>query len=376
MMLGRREFLGAATAWGAVSLAGCAARTGRKGPLRFLFMSDHHVESDFVQSHGLTKNTPVYTMWKPGNHAALVETYQFINEDPFCRDIDFALFGGDQINTGYDNHPEDMAAELVNYRRTLEALDVHARTKGDTASLDFRMRPWICRQNLPKGMAPYAVQPLPPVSRVIAIQGNHDTGVRDFYRECAFTAGDVRFITFFASYVGLTPPPGKLFHSTARIADETLAFVVSEMERAAADPGIRHIVLVSHWAIAEPGASFVHPIIDACRENGMNDNRRRLLAAAERFGCDLFINGHEHNGEFPVGKVGSLQDINCGTVTACPRCVPNAECGGAFAIVEIWPYKAVFYVYSRAEVEERDGRCVVTETPRRLFIREIPLRPL
>lgn len=85
---------------------------GRK-PLRFLFMADHHVESDFVQSHGLSKGEPVYTMWKAGNHAALVETYRFINEDPFCREIDFALFGGDQLNTGYTKNADRHQGEVL-----------------------------------------------------------------------------------------------------------------------------------------------------------------------------------------------------------------------------------------------------------------------
>ena len=363
-MTGRREFIGSAAAFGVL---GCATGARRR-PLKFLFMADHHVESDFIQGHGLTKGEPVYTCWKPGNHAALVETYRFINEDPFCRDIDFALFGGDQLNTGYDRTPQDMADELVNYNRTLEALDIHARTKGRVADLDFTARPWTCRQNLGKGLAAYDVVPQPLASRVIAIQGNHDTGVRSFYRDCAFTAGGVRFIGFFASYVGLPPTPAHRFNSTAKISDETLAFIESEMKRAAADPDIRQVVLCSHWAIAPVGKGFVHPILDARRENGWNDNRRKLLALAEKYGCRLFINGHEHNGAYPVGKAGVVSDINCGTVTGDPT-----QGNGAFAIVEIDDAKAVFTVYSRALVEEKDGECVVVARPRRLFVREIAL---
>ena len=374
--LSRRAFVGAASATGLAAALGCSSRPRRKaGPLKFLFMTDHHFESDFVQGHGLTKGEPVYTMWKPGNHAAIVQTYRFINEDPYCRDIDFALFGGDQINTGYDSHPQEMADELVNYRRALEELDVHARTKGDTADMDFAARPWTCRENISRKVGrtqPYHVDPKPLPSRVVAIQGNHDTGVEDFYRECAFTAGDVRFIAFFASYVGLPPPPGKKFHSTAQISDDALAFIEAEMKKAAANPRIRHIVLCSHWAVAPAGKDFVHPIIDACKENKMNDNRRKLLALAEQYGCDLFINGHEHNGRYPVGKAGPLSDVNCGTLTGDPQ-----KGQGAFAIVEIHSDKAVFNVYSRAAVQEGDGGvCTVTAKPKRLFAREVPLRPI
>lgn len=366
----RRGFIGGAAAFGLAPFMGCVGAHGER-PLKFLFMTDHHVESDFVQGHGITKGQPDYTMWKPGDHAALIETYRFISTDPYCRDIDFALFGGDQINTGYNTLPQDMAAEKANYFRTLEALDVHARTKGRTADMDFVAAPWMCRQNLGKGMKPYEVTPVPLPSRVVAIQGNHDTGVREFYRECAFTAGDVRFITFFASYVGLPPPPGKLFHSTAKISDASIAFIEREMAKAAADPAIRHIVLCSHWALAPAGKDFVNPILDARKENGMSDNRRKLLALAEKYGCDLFINGHEHNGGYPVGKAGTMSDINCGTVTGDP-----GKGEGAFAIVEIHPDKAVFNVYSRAAVEERNSACVTTAKPRRLFVREIPLKPI
>ena len=370
MKFNRREFIGGAAAFGLGPFAGFGDDRAAR-PLKFLFMTDHHIESDFIQGHGLTKGEPVYTCWKPGNHAAVVETYRFINSDPFCRDIDFALFGGDQINTGYDSLPREMADELVNYWQTLGSLDVHARTKGRTADMDFTAAPWECRQNLGRGQRPYSVDPKPPVSRVIAIQGNHDTGVHEFYRDCAFTAGDARFITFFASYVGLPPPPGKLFHSTAKIADSTIAFIEGEMKKAAADPKVRHIVLCSHWAIAPANKDFVCPILDACKENRMSDNRRKLLALAERYGCDLFINGHEHNGRYPVGKAGTLTDINCGSLTVDP-----ASANGAFAIVELHPDKAVFTVYSRAAAEEKDGKCVITATPKRLFVREIPLKPI
>ena len=350
MTIGRREFVGGAAAFGLSPFMGCAAGTGGRRPLRFLFMTDHHVESDFVQSHGLSKGEPVYEMWKPGDHAALVETYRFINEDVFCRDVDFALFGGDQLNTGYAAYPEDMAAELANYHRTLKELDVHVRTRGAVADLDF-----VC-------------EPLanPPVSRVIALQGNHDTGVREFYRNCAFTAGGVRFIGFFASYVGLPPPPGKRFHSTAKISDETIAFVEKELRLASANPAIRHIVLCSHWAIAPVGENFVNPIVGPCKENGMNANRDRLLSVAERYGCRLFINGHEHNGNYPVGMAGKIADINCGTVTA-------EHGGGSFAIVEIDNREARFHVYSRAYVEERDGKVAVIARPRKLFVRKIEI---
>ena len=376
----RREFVaGALAAGSAAFLPGCVSQTADPvrvarperpiRPLKFLFMTDHHVESNFIQDFGADKGTPSYAMWKPGNHAALVKTYEFINTDPYCRDIQFALFGGDQLNTGYMSHRQFLEAERVNYYRTLQSLDLYRNSKGtDISDLDFHSpATFICDTNTPKG---YVKAPIPFMkldSRVIAIQGNHDTAVEDFYRECAFTCADTRFITFFARYVGLPAPKGQ-YRSTARVSDEAVAFIEKEMAAAAANPAIRHIVLVSHWAIAPKGKDFVCPIIDACKENKFNDNRKRILALAEKYGCDLFINGHEHNGRYPTAKAGRMTDINCGTVTG-----PKAS----WAIVEMHPDKAVFNVYSRAAaVEAPDGTVTYSQLPQRLFTREIPLKPI
>ena len=332
---------------------------------KFLFMADHHVVDVACEA-----DAAAYPMWRPGDHAALAKTYEFIGTDPCCRDIDFALFGGDQINCGYMDRPAEREAELAAFRRTLQSLDLHRRTHGaDIArELDFRApAAFVCNANLPEGYVRRPIPFRPPESRVIAIQGNHDTGVDEFYRDCAFTAGDTRFVTFFASYVGLPAPKGH-FRSTARISDEAIEFMEKEMAAAAADPSIRHIVLVSHWAIAPKSEDFACPIIDACKENKFNDNRKRLLALAEKFGCDLFINGHEHNGRYPVGRAGCLSDVNCGTVTGAQA---------SWSIVEIHPDKAVFNVYSRAAaVETSEGNITYTQLPKRLFTREIPLKPM
>lgn len=371
----RRDFIGGTLAAGAAALLpGCApkatsAPAAKAGPVKFLFMTDHHVESDFIQNFGRDTGTPSYAMWKPGNHAALVKTYEFINSDPYCRDVQFALFGGDQLNTGYMSHRQYLEAERVNYYRTLQSLDLYRNTKGtDISDLDFHSpATFNCTGNTPKGYVP---KPIPFVkldSRVIAIQGNHDTAVEDFYRECSFKCGDTRIITFFASYVGLPAPKGE-YRSTARIADEAVAFIEKEMAAAAADPAIRHIVLASHWAIAPKSKDFVCPIIDACKENKFNDNRKKILALAEKYGCDLYINGHEHNGGYPVAKAGCMSDINCGTVTGNKA---------SWAIVEMHPDKAVFNVYSRAAAAEApDGKVTYTQLPQKLFTREIPLKPI
>ena len=111
------------------------------------------------------------------------------------------------------------------------------------------------------------------------------------------------------------------------------------------------------------------PILDACPENGWDGNRERLLEAARRYGCDLYLNGHEHNGAYPVAKVGPLSDINCGT----PTCNPTGKSSGAFAIVEITGTQALFHVYSRARVSATGA---LEAPPQRLFTREIPLTPL
>ncbi len=360
----RRGFIGL----GAAAVGGSMVPGRTPRPCKFIFMADHHVETDFVQSFGADKGQPVYTCWKPGDHAAMTKTYEFINTDPFCRDASFALFGGDQINTGYSSHQKDLDAEMVNYYRTLGSLDLYSKTKGtDVSDFDFRAPPsYICRGNLGRGQKPIEFKMRPPDSRIIAIQGNHDTGVGDFYRECSFRCGDTRFITFFASYCGLPAPKGH-YLSTGVISDEAIDFMEKEMAAAAADPSIRHIVLASHWSIAPKGKDFSCPIVDACAANKMNNNRARLLAMAEKYGCDLYINGHEHNGRYPVGQAGCLSNVNCGSMT----CV-----NGAWAVVEMLPEKALFHVYSRAVAVENDGKVEFTKLPKRLFTREVALKPI
>ncbi len=331
-------------------------------PLKFLLMSDTHVESDYIE-----RGRPVYTCWKPGNHAGLIATYEFINTNSACRDIDLALFCGDQLNTGYSSQQRDLQAELVNYYRTLTSLDLYKRSRGtDVSSLKFVARPYSCAENVGNGIKPFSVEPPPLDSRVIAIQGNHDTGIPSFYRDCAFQCGDVKFVTFFASYVGLPAPKGQ-YRSTAKIADETVAFLEREMASAAADSSIKHIVMLCHWAmVADDPKNFICPIRDAMKENGFNDNRGKVLALAEKYGCKLFINGHEHNGNWPVGRIGGVYDINCGAVSD----------DGSFAIVEMHSDKAVFTIYSTAVAEEKDGVCRIVRQPARLFERVIPLKPV
>ena len=89
----RRDVLRGVLMTGAMAAFPGLAAGGRR-PVKFLLMTDIHVESDFVEG-----GHPVYTMWKAGNHAALAKTYEFISSDPYCRDVDFALFCGDQLNT-------------------------------------------------------------------------------------------------------------------------------------------------------------------------------------------------------------------------------------------------------------------------------------
>lgn len=322
---------------------------------KFLLMADHHVVDVADERDSMS-----YPMWRAGDHAALAETYRFISTDPFCRDIDFALFLGDQLNSGYMNTPTLREAELATYRRTLESLDLYRRTVGkDISDLGFRApSSFRCLGDLPAG---YAQKPIPFKaldSRVIAIQGNHDTAVADFFRECSFRCGDARFVTFFAEYIGLPAPSGE-FRSTAAISDEAIAFVEREMAAAAADPTIRHIVLASHWGIVLGDPRFRWSIFGACAENGFNGNRERLLALAERYGCDLYLHGHEHAAGYHVGRAGTMSVVNCATVTA-----QNGQ--ESFAVVELLPELARFHVYSRADAGV---------APRKLYLREVPLRP-
>lgn len=325
--------------------------------VRFIFMTDMHVESDFME-----RGRPCYDHYQVGNHASLERTFQFINEDPFCSKAGFILLGGDNINTGYAREQADLEAEMVNYHRLMDMLD-QSHNQKDLDS--FRLEApesYICKENIAPDQEPMLFHSPALTSHVIAIQGNHDTDVPEFYRDCAFQYGGIRFICFFAYYCALPAPPGK-YRSTGAISDDTYNFVRDQVMRAAADPSIRQTVLVCHWGIVTDPEIFKNPIVDACEANGWNDNRAKLLALAEEYGIRLYISGHEHNDKYPVGKVGQLYNINCGSL---------AE--GKWSVVEISPDKALFHVYTRAQAAyAEDGSVVFTALPEKVETIVIPL---
>ena len=303
---------------------------------KFLLMSDTHIESDFLEN-----GRDVYTGWKP-DFQALTETYGYINKN--FPELTFGLFCGDQLNTGYAYQPQFLNDERDNYFRTLDYLNLHKNSKTEenlTEKFDFAKTESFVERNVT-----YYYPELN--SRIIAIQGNHDTGVEEFYRECAFTDGNTRFICFFASYVGLPAPEGQ-YKSTGKISDATIEFIEKEMKKASADEAIEHIILVCHWAISQE-KNFTWPIYDACPENDYNNNRQRLLALAEEYGCDFYINGHEHNGNYPIGKAGTLYNINIGSATA------------RWAVVEIHNRKIVFDIYSTAVANKETGEIITPVT--------------
>ncbi len=296
---------------------------------QFLLMSDTHIESDFLEN-----GRDVYTGWKP-DFQALIETYGYINEN--FKDLTFGLLCGDQLNTGYSYQPEFLNAERDNYFRTLDSLNLHKNSKTEenlAEKFDFAKTEFFVERNVT-----YYYPELN--SRVIAIQGNHDTGVEEFYRECAFTDGNTRFICFFASYVGLPAPEGT-YKSTGKISDATIEFIENELIKTSSDDSIEHIILVCHWAISQE-ENFKWPIYDACAENGYSDNRQKILGLAEQYGCDFYINGHEHNPNYPIGKAGSLYNINIGSTTS------------RWAVVEIHNRKIVFDIYSTAVANTETG---------------------
>ena len=310
--------------------------SGKQDSLKFIFLSDIHVESDFME-----RGKPCYTQWEPGNHAAVERTFKFINEDPFCKDAEFILMGGDQINTGYSRKQNDLDAEMVNFRRLLGSLDIYRQSLGtDLSKFKFEApTEYLCKENLAAGQKPLRFRSPELNSKVIPIQGNHDTGVPEFYRNCAFQCKGTRFICFFASYRALPAPKGS-YRSTGAIEDETFNFVKGQIEKAAADKSIKHIVLVCHWGISNDIEKFSWPIVDACPANGMNDNRAKLLALCEKYGCSLYINGHEHSKQTQVGMFGGTPDVNCGAFVE-----------GSWYVVEIKGDEALFHQYTIADAE-------------------------
>lgn len=234
---------------------------------RFAVLADSHVGSGYKWKD---------YEWLYGVFAHLERLHQ-------TAPLDFVLQLGDNIDNGYAN----------TYQPDYETY------------LDVIRRLTICDPEHPVEACKPGTIPH------YEIQGNHDTSMdlRFFRQKLWYTenaAGEkVAFIAFFSKYGGYpavnfsVSKSGISYKSYGILADEMVDFVEQSIV-AAREQGAKHIVLCSHFGIAQDLAAPVLP------ESGLG----RIEQLCEKYNVRLYLNGHEHNKPYALRKYHNLYDYD------------------------------------------------------------------
>ncbi len=200
----------------------------------------------------------------------LQKAVEYVNSDS---KIDFTLFLGDNIDDGYFYSGQNISAgQLEQFYELAEKLN----------------RPYY------------------------AISGNHDANTTKFEKDMVIKCGDIAIIGFFANYY--TFDPEDMYTSNGMVSMGMLAWLESVFEQCKD----KKIILACHYSIVE-GENFYSPIPHAQpvpkRDIEMQDfGREKILELAEKYGAELYLNGHEHQPNLPVGTAGTLTDFNIGSL--------------------------------------------------------------
>lgn len=235
-------------------------------------------KKDYLTRFMLASDTHIgYESW--GNYSALNKLFEKLN---IAKDLDFAMFTGDSLDSGYTNTPDIMSSQLAQFKATTSLY------KGD--------------------------------KKVFA--GNHDKGVSEFEHHGVIDINGVRIIYFWADYQEISAEPRV---STGLVSNEEITWIETQLQQSKA----KHNILVCHYAIADVDADFIWSILDT-------GNKQAILTLAETYGVKLYINGHEHNYNYPTKTAGVMTNINGGSLLH------------RFSIVTIKDTEAVFDVYYSA----------------------------
>ncbi len=221
------------------------------GKVKFAIFSDSHIGQ------------------RPIFKRALERAVTYVNETD---DFDFTLFLGDNIDDGYYQDANTSPSQL--------------KILNDTAS---------------KLNKPYYM-----------LAGNHDANTPQFEHKMIIECGDVAIIGFFADYY--TFDPEDIYSSNGRVDDAMLVWLEEAFEKCNG----KRIILACHYSIAE-GKNFYAPIPHAQpvpkRDLVWVDfGREKILELAEKYGAELYFNGHEHQTDLPVGTAGTLTNFSIGSL--------------------------------------------------------------
>jgi len=244
----------------------CAAEAGDTDPgvplARFALLADTHVGARY-NWHGYD------WLYRIFDHLQAIHA-----EEP----LDFVLQLGDNIDDGY------AASYAADYREYLQVI-------GKLAICD----PVHPLEGRAEGKIPH-----------YEIQGNHDTSPDTrFFRQKLWYAGreghKVAFLSFFTKYGGYPAVRdlGESYKSYGILTDETIAWIADAV-REAKNAGAVHIILCSHFGIAQDLEAPILP------ETGLG----KLESICVQNGIQLFLNGHEHNPAYPLRLYHGIYDYD------------------------------------------------------------------
>lgn len=261
---------------------------------RFAVLADSHVGSGYKWKD---------YEWLYGIFAHLERMHQ---RAPF----DFVLQLGDNIDNGYANSYQPDYETYLEVIKWLSICD-----------------PINPIENRAPGTIPH-----------YEMQGNHDTAMdlRFFRQKLWYTeneAGDkVAFIAFFSKYGGYpavnfaVSKSGISYKSYGILTDEMVDFAEQAIIEAR-EAGAKHIILCSHFGIAQDLAASVLP------ESGLG----RIEQLCKKYNIRLYLNGHEHNKAYTLRKYNDLYDYDA-TMTR-----------DGYAVFELYERYAKVTVYRTAD---------------------------
>lgn len=261
---------------------------------RFAVMSDSHI--------GSSRYWPSYDR--------LLGIFKHLEMLHTADALDFVLELGDSIDDGYAKSYQPHYTEYLEKIKSLTICDPENPIEG--------------RRD---GTIPH-----------YELQGNHDTSLdtRFFRQRLWFTENKsgqkVAFIGFFTNYGGYPAVHVNVagnyssYKSYGILKDETVAFV-EESIRNAVEAGAAHIVLCNHFGIAQDLAAPVLP------ESGLG----KITNLCERYGIRLYLNGHEHNVNYPIRKYKNLYNYDA------------SKTGDKYAIFEIFEKYVKTTIYNSAD---------------------------
>ncbi len=208
-----------------------------------------------------------------GHHKRNTRSMERVIEWSNANKVDFTVYLGDNINTGYRPGDKTTVAEVAEF---FDSTKLHT--------------------------SPFYV-----------IKGNHDPSITEFETNTLIMCGDVAFIGFFAKYYQVDPENARL--NNGLVEPGTLKWIETVMEKCKG----KRIILGCHFSIVENDSNFLAPIRSAGAVPAMNKDyvdfgREKILELADKYNVELYFSGHEHNGENPSGTAGSLTNWSLSSI--------------------------------------------------------------